>query len=343
MNSTHPTAEELDRYRRRAAPPAETLAVDAHVAACDRCHRQIRADVNAVTLAAEPEERHLHFDELEAVVDGCAGAEVRLHAESCAPCGSEVADVRQMREAMERDRPAARRPLWWAAAAAIAIVLVAGAWMWMRRSQSAPLPAPPVVRTEPTPEAAPRPEKIVLQRPAVLQSLIHEESVLRGATEAAPLELHRPVGTVVLEDRPRFRWSPLRGAKSYAIAVADAETGSVAASGATADTTWRATTPLRRGRTYMWQVTAQTDERALVSPAPSEPPALFRVGAAAELSPQGSPLERGVALAEIGALDDAERELERAVAAGDPRAADVLAQVRSWRQRALPTTTNGAQ
>jgi hypothetical protein len=52
---------------------------------------------------------------------------------------------------------------------------------------------------------------------------------------------------------------------------------------------------------------------------------------------QKTPRERGIALANRGALDDAERELEKA------GAADLLQQVRGWRQRALPTTTNGAQ
>jgi anti-sigma factor RsiW len=328
MNDTHPTAEQLDRYRRRTAPPADTLAVDAHIATCDRC----------LALVRPAGERHLHYDDLEAVVDGRASMSdrklVERHTAACTACANELVDLRRMRDAMAADGGRASRPpagwkpaLRLAAAAAIAAIVFAAAWLWMQREpQPAPSrPRPPIARRKVIERApVPEPQQIALQRPAILNALVHEPGVLRGAADPVAIDLQKPLGTVVLDDRPRFQWSPVRGARSYDIAVADAETGTVAATGSTAETAWQPDAPLPRGRTYMWQVTVRTGERSL--------PALFHVAPRAEAE-GATPLNRGVALANLGALDDAERELERAIKDGDARAADVLAQVRSWRAR----------
>ena len=82
-------------------------------------------------------------------------------------------------------------------------------------------------------------------------------------------------------------------------------------------------------------------------PQPADPEALFQIATrqqAVEIEtlPEDH-LARAIALAQMGVLDDAERELRLAFDGGTPRADHLLRQVRSWRQSARPTRTNGAQ
>lgn len=89
----HPTAEQLDRYRQHLAPPAELLAVDAHVASCDRCYAVVRADVPAVVLRGG----HLTYEELESYVDRRADADdrrlVTAHVAQCSRCRGDLSDL----------------------------------------------------------------------------------------------------------------------------------------------------------------------------------------------------------------------------------------------------------
>jgi len=322
MNGTHPTADQLDRYRRRAASPAETLTVDAHVAGCDRCFEAVRADA------------HLTFDELAALADGTLAA--HPHLALCAPCRGELHDLRQMREAV-RDARAPRR--WWPLAAAAMLVLLAGAaWLWLRVPPPAPPApvAPAVVQTTPAP-APPTTEVVQLERPRILDTLVTEPAVLRGSAAGGAFALHAPVGTVVLDDQPLFRWDAVSGASAYDVAVVGLDRGTVVASGTSTSNSWKCDERLPRGETYAWQVAAETSRGRIVSPGREGGEARFHV--AEKPAVEGTtPLERGVSLARMGALDDAERELE---AAG---ADDLLQKVREWRdQRPRPITTNEAQ
>lgn len=334
MNGTHPTAGQLESYRRRTAAPADLLEVDAHIASCDRCFAAVRADA------------HLTFEQLSAYVTrGGERALVERHIALCEPCRGEVNDLLRLRDAM---RPPRRRLPWLAAAAALLAVVFLAVW-WSRREAPAP-DAPPAVQTAqaPPPSAAP-PREIALQKPAIVGELVPEERVLRGAARR-PFTLHAPVATVVLEDRPQFAWAATKSATSYEVVVADLQTSAVAATGASDTPAWRPDKPLPRGRTYAWQVTAHTGLESIMSPGHTGPEARFHVATAAAVTAveaQTTPLDRGVAMAEHGALDDAERELQRAAEGGETRAAPLLAQVRAWRAdvdyRLLPTTTNGAQ
>jgi hypothetical protein len=88
-------------------------------------------------------------------------------------------------------------------------------------------------------------------------------------------------------------------------------------------------------------VKANRDRETVIEPRPPHREALFRVASVAEAGEwgkavKGDHLAAGIALAENGFLDDAERELQLASHSGDSRAADFLAQVRSWR---APTAT----
>lgn len=106
---------QLDRYRRRACAPDELLAADEHIAKCDRCFASVRADAGTIELPDAPDDGHLTYDELEAFVDGRADGEdverIALHAEQCARCGAELADLVATRDAIAPREPAApRRP-----------------------------------------------------------------------------------------------------------------------------------------------------------------------------------------------------------------------------------------
>jgi hypothetical protein len=335
MNGTHPTAGQLDRYRRRTASPAELLEVDAHIASCDRCFAAVRADA------------HLTFDQMAAYTTRGEGRVlVERHIALCEMCRGDVNDLLSLREVM---RPPRRRLQWLAAAAAILAFVIFAAWFYRR---DAPQDAPPVVQTAqaPPPRADP-PREIALKKPAIVNELVPEERVLRGGEPAKrAFALHAPIATVVLDQRPRFSWAAARDAESYGVIVQDVESSGVAASGSTRETSWQPDRPLMRGRTYAWQVTAHTGLESIVSPGLSAPEARFHVApaeAVTEVEAQKTPLDRGVAMAEHGALDDAERELQRAADGGETRATSLLQQVRAWRTdvdyRLLPTTTNGAQ
>lgn len=342
MTSTHPTADQLERYRSRTLAPAELLEVDAHIATCDRCFDAVRADA------------HLTYEDAEAYVNRRADRErVQRHIAVCELCRGEVADLAQMRDAMREPRVRMRWAM--AAAALLAFVLVA-AWLVRRGTpaaipQAQTTPAPvvtPPVETTRAPEEAPR--QIALARPPILDDLLSEDRVLRGGGASRAFSLHSPVGTVVLDDRPRFHWAARSDARSYAVVVADTQSSAIAASGSSGTASWRPSTPLPRGRTYAWQVTAHTGLESIVSPGLSAPEARFHVATrevVAEVEAARTHIERGVVMAERGVLDDAERELEQAASEGEKQALTLLEQVRSWRSEVdylvLPSTTNGAQ
>ncbi|HEX6097284.1 MAG TPA: zf-HC2 domain-containing protein [Thermoanaerobaculia bacterium] len=297
---------------------------------------------------------HLTYDEIEAYVDGRADADDRAivseHLAQCALCRDEVMHLEAVNADMLEAPPAPRRSRTrWLLAAAAAIALMAiGGWLWLasrddkaierevHRPQQ-PRAVPPEVAPPREPESV---QALVLEKPALVDTLVREEGVLRGPSAPA-FALLAPVGTAVLDERPEFQWKPAPDATSYDIAIAD-PAGTLAASGASSTARWRPDQPLARGSTYTWQVTAHTAAGAtVVAPGPDDPEALFHVlGKTAALP--ADPLARGVALANLGALDDAERALAES---NDARAAGLLKEVRSWRtpSQGLPTTTNGAQ
>lgn len=114
-DSSHPEAEELERYRGRTGSPAETLAVDAHIAQCDRCYEAVRAESDTIELPPADRDAHLSYDELEAFVDGRAEAVDReliaAHAASCARCSSELTDLAATRDSLATRTPGTPQPV----------------------------------------------------------------------------------------------------------------------------------------------------------------------------------------------------------------------------------------
>ena len=156
-----------------------------------------------------------------------------------------------------------------------------------------------------------------VETPRTLTELIGKSGVLMGpADEGHPFALLGPVGTVVMRDRPTFRWRALRGADSYVVKIYDADFNEVAVSPRLSETAWVVTRPLERGRTYSWQVTARVGDKEVSSPVKPAPEARFMTLdqakanelANAKSAAAGSHLTMGILYAQAGLLDDAERE-----------------------------------
>jgi anti-sigma factor RsiW len=158
-----------------------------------------------------------------------------------------------------------------------------------------------------------------VETPRTLTELIGKSGVLMGpADEGHPFALLGPVGTVVISDRPTFRWRALGGADSYVVKIYDADFNEVAVSPRLSETAWGVTRSLERGRTYSWQVTARSGDKDVSSPVKPAPEARFMTLdqakanelANAKSAAAGSHLTLGVLYAQAGLLDDAERELQ---------------------------------
>jgi hypothetical protein len=179
-----------------------------------------------------------------------------------------------------------------------------------------------------------------LSKPQVLNELSGPVIKFMGQTGSAPpFVLISPVNTVVEDERPTLRWEALSGGTSYTVAVFDPQFQPVAKTRLQAETEWRVPTPLRRGATYFWQVTARKGEMQITVPAAPAPRAGFKVldsQTATDLQTArtvtDSHLVLGILYARQGLRLDAECEFE-ALARQNPQspvAAKLLSDVRSW-------------
>jgi hypothetical protein len=132
------------------------------------------------------------------------------------------------------------------------------------------------------------------------------------------LTLADPVGRVVFEDRPVFRWNALAAAVTYRVQVFDSDHRPVAQSPAISETSWQPAKTLARDRLYSWEVTAMRGGLEVVAPTPPAPEARFRIVdperagriAQASLRVPQSHLELCALYAEAGLDQDCLREIE---------------------------------
>jgi hypothetical protein len=151
--------------------------------------------------------------------------------------------------------------------------------------------------------------------------------LMGGASDAPGFQPLLPLATAVETDRPTFEWTHVPGATVYVVSVFDLDFDQVAESPPLVATRWRPDAPLARGRTYVWQVRASRADGEIVAPAPPAPEARFHVLSPTEAARlvgvrgryRDFHLVLGVLLAEAGALDEAERELESLVTANPGR------------------------
>jgi anti-sigma factor RsiW len=220
----------------------------------------------------------------------------QAHLDSCEECRDELEELRTLKSdlsAFPRPEPNRgllarrnrRRGLTLPLAAGVAVIFVAAAvsaflW-WGRGSPRAkqtsvaaavapsptPAPAMPTRDTRVADEIAALPDDL---RSAVSESIQHGKLQLppdvsrlglRPNLPAAPeatkgFALLGPFGETISDTRPEFSWQPLAGAIRYSVVIVDAGLHPVQRSPALRTTVWRPRRPLRRGRTYLWEVTA---------------------------------------------------------------------------------------
>jgi hypothetical protein len=189
-----------------------------------------------------------------------------------------------------------------------------------------------------------------LEQPAVLAELNGRPSTLLSESgDGLPFQLLGPVGEVVRNAQPTFRWRALAGAQSYTVTVTDADLNEVATSPPLSIPVWRMSQPLRQGVIYSWQVTALKDGATITTPVLPAPQAKFKVLDRAtaqglqqsERAYPGSHLTLGVLYAEAGLLSEAEQEL-RALVRTNPRARIARELLRSIQAvRAARTSLSG--
>ena len=332
MTSRHLTDVEMEGYAKRALEPAALLAVDDHVVSCDLCRGRASAIAGlgrglASVREALAEGGHLSDDQVQELAGGAtADGTTAAHLGACPTCAGEVEDLR----AWVRRRSAPRRSLYVAAAAVVAMAVAAPIAYWW---SSRPAWPPSLAGLESLrPEESGRVRSALQQGaagpPALLDELAGRPEALMGGHKAETLTLLEPLSTIVLSDRPAFQWQALPGAADYVVAVFDEALRPVAQSPPLQATSWTPETPLPRGATYVWQVTARRAGDPVVAPAPPAPPARFAVlegGAAARLEDiardhPGSHLLLGILYAQAGARAEAARHL-RNVGPDDPNAA----------------------
>lgn len=108
-----------------------------------------------------------------------------------------------------------------------------------------------------------------ITKPEIFSQLRREPVLLRdGQSGGAPFALLNPAGTVVLDDRPTFRWQALSGATAYTVSVFDADFNRVAKSEMLETTQWQVPQSLRRGAVYSWQVSALVDGKEIIENTP---------------------------------------------------------------------------
>jgi hypothetical protein len=182
-----------------------------------------------------------------------------------------------------------------------------------------------------------------IDRPAILKGLSGEDSALRGSGAGQSFNLIAPSRSVILSNRPTFKWKSVPGATAYTVFVNDSGGQIVAKSDPLAPdpTEWLVTKPLKRGEIYAWTVAAVVDGKEKISPGPSAPEMKFQIlsdanlGQLNQLKQVRSHLALGVFYARTGMIAEAEREFQTVVRQ-NPRseaATKLLKEIRAWQNR----------
>jgi hypothetical protein len=337
--SDHLTPQEIEDYRSRRLDPNALLAADDHLATCPEC-RALAAPDPAALRGLKQAFPTIHLDDaqLEAYAEGRLrdSDPAREHLSACVRCREEADDLRAF--ALERAAARARRP-WrlWAPIAAFAaaacalgfIVLLPPKPVMRQAMQQAATPSLPAELAQIKREAlasgsvAPPPE---------IAALAGHRGTLLGTGVEEALALTSPIGTAVLALRPEFQWKAIEGAQWYEVSVFDTNFEPVAASGRIHDPQWTPDHDLAAGKEFLWQLEVAVNGRRITAPKPPEPEAKFATLPAAESARLADLAARygsdhilmGALYARAGALQDARREWQAAVAQGHPEAAALL-------------------
>ena len=293
---------------------------------------------------------HLTYEEIAAYVDrhleGEDAAEIEKHIGECRSCAAQVSELQALQREMEGprespgwfDRVAAvwRETFSWRGAFALAGVAACAVLVLVVVRE--PGPKPPSQQTaRVTPPSGPLAELNRLpdplraslehaitsrriERPTVLKDLSGKRGVLLGSSPTASgVELLSPVGVVVESQQPTLRWKPIAGAE-YKVSVYGEGYDEAATGTWTRNAEWQVPKALRRGARYSWQISVRHNGEEFTVPVAPAPEARFKILDAAgeaeiaQLKTSGtdSHMLLGIRYAQLGAMDDAERELREA-------------------------------
>jgi len=280
----HLTAETIHRYYQGTLAPESIPSLFAHCDACDSCRTRLAREARERTEAAA-----VHLTEQETVdfATGkvCEGWSVE-HLRNCALCAAAVQDLIAFGTGLRRDESRKGRSWLHAAAAVVLLAAGMGGGFLAQRNRPAPNTPLPVLLVDsggPVNAQSDLPEKELVQKvlrerrlPFPAAAAPAAVATERGAREAAAITLTAPIGVRVASDSPRFRWTGCAGG-SYRVELFDEDFNPLARSPQLTVPEWQATTPLPRGRKYLWQVEARCGGRTWTAPAPPEPQAGFEV------------------------------------------------------------------
>jgi len=179
-----------------------------------------------------------------------------------------------------------------------------------------------------------------VKRPDILAEINGVKSALRGTGDKPSFGLLSPVGVVIVEDRPVFKWEHLTGATAYRVQVSDSPSREPISSDLLPETAtqWMPVKALKRGKVYSWIVIATVNGKEIVSPLVSMPEAKFKVleeertRELNSLKRANSRLALGVFYAREGMLADAGREFQILVENNpqSPVAKRLISIIESW-------------
>ena len=232
-------------------------------------------------------EEHVAYDVLARHVDGELRDEERIevteHLDLCPRCLDEWVDLAELRASMQAPHGWVRRPLWiaWASAAAAIVVGIMIA---------IPRPAPPARRNTgaAVPKKSIAPAEVSKPQPVIKDGNVNWRVVegeiegltpaeqriaaslargaqpasellallgsgrrsLRGSAEAPGVVLDAPVGVVLDDDRPSFRWRSSAPGSTFVVEVYDEDFRLVVQSDPITTLNWSPSRPLERGHVY---------------------------------------------------------------------------------------------
>ncbi|HVR40512.1 MAG TPA: hypothetical protein VMU84_15555 [Thermoanaerobaculia bacterium] len=298
---------------------------------------------------------HISAETIEKYRAGTLAAEewiaVDAHITDCAECRAKIATPESLRRATDAWRETLQpQPTRWFVplTVAAAIAIVAGTLLLNRRNEQ-PTHVPAIVHhtiKPPAPVATLDPkwqplvrEILSEKRAAILALLNPTAGRVRSGDVPAPEKnaLNEPVGIVVEDARPEFRWT--YDGDAVKVEIYDRKFHSVASSSWLHVSSWQPSKPLPRGEILTWQILVRKGGEEITAPSPPTPPARFQIldaKALAELKEvkrHDDPLVAGLIYAREGMESAAAAQFEKSKL---PEAKRLLQSLR-------PMKTNPAQ